>query len=196
MAFSSIKIESLLGMITVKLKEDNFVKWDYQFQSVLKGYDYFDFFSGESQCPPKFVINTETGVTKEITTAYKDWVKTDVSLLSLLIATLSDEAIDYVIGCKTSQEAWKSFQERYASVSVVRVNQLKTEFHTVQKGADYVNKYLLRLKVIKDQLVAARERITENDLVIAALSGLPLEFEMIRTVILARDTLMSSTNWG
>ena len=145
----------------------------------------------ESQCPTKYIINTETGVTKEITTAYKDWVKTYVFLLSLLIATLSDEAMDYVIGCKTSQEAWKSLQERYASASIVRVNQLNIEFHIAQKGADSVDKYLLRLKAIKDQLVAAGEKIIENDLVIAALSGLPPEFEMIRTVILARDTPIS-----
>ena len=140
-------------MITVKLREDNFVKWDYQFQSILKGYDFFDFFSGESHGHPKYVINTETGVTREITTAYKDWVKIDASLLSLLIATLSDDAMDYVIGCKTSQEAWKCLHERYASVSVVRVNQLKTKFHTAQYGAGSVDKYLFRLKGIKDQLV-------------------------------------------
>lgn len=79
MAFNSVKVESLLGMITVKLQEDNFVKWDYQFQSVLKGYDFFDYFNGESQCPPKYVINADTGVTKEITIAYKEWVKTNVS---------------------------------------------------------------------------------------------------------------------
>ena len=103
---------SLLGMITVKLQEDNFVKWNYQFQSVLQGYDLFYFFNGESQCPPKFVINFDTGVTKEITTAYKEWIKTYVSLLSLLIATLSDDAMDYVIGCTNSHEAWKCIQER------------------------------------------------------------------------------------
>ncbi|KAB2613075.1 FK506-binding protein 5-like [Pyrus ussuriensis x Pyrus communis] len=154
----SVKIESLLGMITIKLREDNF------------GYNFFDFFSGESQCPPKYIINTEIGVTKEITTAYEESIKT--SLFSLLIATLSDEAIDYEI---------------YASIFVVRVNQLKTEFHTAQKGADFVDKYLLQLKAIKDQLVAAGEKIIENDLVIATLSGLPPEFEMIKTVILARD---------
>ncbi|KAM1175312.1 hypothetical protein ACFX19_028331 [Malus domestica] len=191
MSFSTVKIESLLGMITVKLHDDNFVKWNYQFQSVLRGYDLFDFYDGESQCPPKFCITDGAGVTKEISTAYKEWVKTDVSLLSLLIATLSDGAIDYVIGCKSSHEAWKCIQERYASVSVVKINQLKTEFHTIQKEADSVDKYLLRLKGIRDQLVAAGEKVIENDLVIAALSGLPSEFETIRTVILARDTSIS-----
>ncbi|CAN6726303.1 unnamed protein product [Malus baccata var. baccata] len=177
MAMNSVKIEGLLGMITVKLQEDNFVKWNYQFSSVLRGYDLFDFFNGESQCPPKYCITPEGGK--------------DLALLSLLIATLSDEVMNHVIGCKTAQEAWESLQERFASISVVRINQLKTEFHTAKKGSESVDKFLLRLKVIKDQLVAAGERITENDLKIAVLSGLPPEYEVIKTIILARDTSIS-----
>lgn len=72
MALSTVKIESLLGMINVNLQDDNFVKWNYQFQSVLRGYDHFDFFDGESQCPPKFCITAEAGVTEEVSTNYKE----------------------------------------------------------------------------------------------------------------------------
>ncbi|XP_048439787.1 uncharacterized protein LOC125477062 [Pyrus x bretschneideri] len=180
----------------MKLQEDNFIKWNYQFQSVLRGYDLFDFFDGKSQCPPKFCITPEVGVIKEISIAYKEWVKIDVSLLSLLIATLSNEAIDYVISCKNSHEAWKCLQERYASVYVVKINQLKTEFHTIQKGSDSMDKYLLRLKGFKDQLVVAGEKIIENDLVIAALSGLPPTSEMIKTIILARETSISMIDFN
>ncbi|TQE14352.1 hypothetical protein C1H46_000271 [Malus baccata] len=187
----SVKIEGLLGMLTVKLQDDNFVKWSYQFQSVLKGYDLFDHFTGESPCPPRFVIDTEAGVTHEITVAYKNWVKKDLALLSLLIATLSDDAMEYVIGCKTSHDAWTSLQEWFASISVVRVNQLKTEFYSSQKGGKYVEKFMLKLKGIKDQLISAGEKITDNDYMIVVLYGLPVEFEMIKTVILARETTMS-----
>lgn len=54
-----------------------------------------------------------------------------------------------------------------------------------------MDKYFLRLKGITDQLVVGGKKVTENDLVIAALSGLPSEFEMIRTVILAQETPIS-----
>lgn len=104
MAFSSVKIENLLGMITVKLKEDNFVKWDYQFQSVLKGYDLFDFFNGESQCPPKFIINADTGVTKELATAYKEWVKT------YIVEVFWPNPISVAFGSSTQQLVSKSRQ--------------------------------------------------------------------------------------
>lgn len=50
------------------------------------------------------------------------------------------------------------------------------------------DKYLLRLKAIKDQLQAAGEKVFDNNLIIAALTGLPSDYDMIRTVILARDT--------
>lgn len=50
------------------------------------------------------------------------------------------------------------------------------------------DKYLLRLKAIKDQLQAAGEKVFDNNLIIAALIGLPSDYDMIRTVILARDT--------
>ncbi|XP_070683092.1 uncharacterized protein [Malus domestica] len=99
--------------------------------------------------------------------------------------------MEHVIGCKTSYKAWKCLQERFASVSMVRVNQLKTELHTAQKGGDSVDKFLMRLKGIKDQLVSAGEKVTDNDFIITVLFGLPADFEMIKTVILARDSPMS-----
>ncbi|KAM1385104.1 hypothetical protein PS2_031265 [Malus domestica] len=156
MAASNVKIEGLLGMLTVKLQDDNFVKWSFQFQSVLRGYDLFDHFTGDDPCPLRFVIDAEAGVTNEVTVVYKDWVKKDLALLSLLIATLSDDVMEHIIGCGES-----------------------------------VDRFLLQVKAIKDQLVSAGERITENDFLIAVLSGLPPEFEMIKTVILARDSPIS-----
>lgn len=65
-----VKVESLLGMLTIKLRDDNFAKWAFWFKVVLKGYKLFEHFDGTNVCPPKFVIHTETGVTNEITQAY------------------------------------------------------------------------------------------------------------------------------
>ncbi|KAB2627709.1 protein HASTY 1-like [Pyrus ussuriensis x Pyrus communis] len=50
---------------------------------------------------------------------------------------------------------------------------------------------MLRLKGIRDQLISAGEKISDNDYIIVVLSGLPTDFEVIKTVILARDSIMS-----
>ncbi|CAN6721396.1 unnamed protein product [Malus baccata var. baccata] len=184
----TVKVENLLGMLTIKLKDDNFVKWAFQFKAVLKGYKLFGHFDGTDVCPPKFVLSTDLGVIEEITKAYVDWESTDMALLSLLLATLSDEAMEYVLGCKNAHEAWVNLVDRFASVSKSRVNHLKTELHTIQKGTYSIDKYLLRLKNIREQLSAAEEYVSDNDVIIAGLAGLPKDYAIIRTVILARES--------
>lgn len=94
------KIKGLLGMLTMWLRDNNFAKSSFQFRFVLEGYDLFDFFDGTNVCTPKYVISLDEGINKELTTSYCEWVKTDKVLLSLLIATLGHEAIEYVAGSR------------------------------------------------------------------------------------------------
>ncbi|CAN6701059.1 unnamed protein product [Malus baccata var. baccata] len=161
MGGSPLKIEGLLGMLTIRLQEDNFAKWSFQFQSVLEGYDLFDYFDGTNVCPPKYVV------------------------------LLENEAIEYVVGSKIAHEAWTHLTDRYATVSRERINHLKTELHTIKKGVYSIEKYLLRIKHLKNQLLAAGESISDNDLIIAALAGLPSEYNMIKTVIVARESVIT-----
>lgn len=114
MRSSSIKVESLLGMLTIKLSDRNYTKWSFQFKSVLKRYKFFDHFDGSTTSPPKFVLSIESGVTKEVTVAFQEWETRDMALLSLLIVTLTDDAIEHVIGCKNVAKAWSYLKERYA----------------------------------------------------------------------------------
>ena len=188
---SSVKIDGLLGMITLRLRDDNFLKWSFQLESVLQGYDLFGHFDGTEVAPPRFAIVDEEGVTSEVTPAYKEWIRTDKALLSLLIATLSDEAIEYVIGTKTARDAWLSLSDRYASISRARINHLKTELQTAQKAGDSIERFLLRLKTVRDQLVQAGVKVSDDDFMIATLNGLPQEYDMIKTVLIARDSPIS-----
>ncbi|CAL2277183.1 unnamed protein product [Prunus armeniaca] len=187
----SLKIESLLGMLTIRLSDDNYLKWSYQLESVLQGYDLFGYLDGAAFAPPKFAILDEEGVTSEVTAAYKDWLRIDKALLSLLIASLSNEALEYVIGSRTAREAWLNLTDRYASVSRARINHLKTEMQTAQKGGDSIERFLLHLKHIRDQLHSAGVKISYDDFVIAALNGLPQEYDIVKTVLIARDTSLS-----
>lgn len=107
----------------------------------------------------------------------------DLALLSLLIGTLSDESIAHVLGSKTANEAWVNLQDRYALVSKARVNTLKINFQTMKKGGSYIDQHLSRLKNIKDQLIAAGEVFSDNDFIVAVLSGLPREYYVIRIVL-------------
>ncbi|KAM1181067.1 hypothetical protein ACFX1Q_020946 [Malus domestica] len=64
MASSSLKIKSILGILTIRLNDTNNSKWALQSKAVLRGYKLFDQFDGTSVSPLKFVNNTETGSPK------------------------------------------------------------------------------------------------------------------------------------
>ncbi|PRQ57531.1 putative gag-polypeptide of LTR copia-type [Rosa chinensis] len=178
-------------MITVKLTENNFVKWSYQFQSVLDGNDIFGFFDGTSPSPPQYVFTEEEGVTTEVTQAYKIWKKTDKALLSLLIATLDDDTMEIIVGCKSSRQAWLSLQERFSTVSRANIMQLKTDLQTIKKGADSIERYLLRVKHARDQLNSVGVTMSDEDIIVVTLNGLPDEFAMLKMVIRGRETPIS-----
>lgn len=61
----------------------------------------------------------------------------------------------------------------------------------MQKGGDYMDKFLLRIKSIRDQLIVAGEYISDTDVMIDALAGLPKKYATIRTVILARESTVT-----
>lgn len=158
---------------------------------MLKGYKLLGHFDGTTVSSPKFVITSDLGVTKEVASAYIEWESTDMALLSLLLATLSDKAMEYVLGCRTASEAWINLVDRYASVSKSRVNHLKTELHTIQNVINSIDKYLLQIKNIRDQLTDVGELVCDNDVIIAGLASLPKEYAIIRTVILAKDSTLT-----
>ncbi|PRQ51221.1 putative RNA-directed DNA polymerase [Rosa chinensis] len=191
MAMSQSEINSLLSTITVRLSENNFVKWSFQFQAVLEGNDLFGYFDGSYPCPPRFVLTEEGQVTSEITMAYKLWKKTDKALLGLLMATLDGDIMDIIVGSKSSHEAWLALLERFSTVSRANIIQLKTDLQTIKKGADTIDKYLQRIKHARDQLSSVGVTLVDEDIVVVTLNGLPDEYAMIKTVIRARDTPIS-----
>lgn len=191
LAVSQSEINSLLSMITVRLGENNFVKWSYQFQSVLEGNDLFGYFDGSCVCPPRFVLTEQGEVTREITSAYKIWKKTDKALLGLLMATLNEDIMEIIVGCKSSYDAWLALLERFSTCSRANIIQLKTDLQTIKKGADSIDKYLLRIKHARDQLSSVGVTLVDEDIVVVTLNGLPDEYSMIKTVIRARDSPIS-----
>lgn len=172
MATSQAHINSLLSLITIRLDDGNFVRWSFQLQSVLEGEDLFCYLDGTYPCPPRFVITEDGRVTTEVTTASKQWNKTDKALIGLITATLSDEAVEYVVGSRTSREVWLSLQRRYSTISRASIMQLKTDLQTMKKGGDSIEKYLLRIKHARDQLTAVGVKISDEDIIVVTLSGL------------------------
>ncbi|BBG93897.1 hypothetical protein Prudu_002043 [Prunus dulcis] len=126
--------------------------------------------------PPKFALVDEKGVTSTITATYREWLRADKALLSLLIATLSDEAIEYIATPPSL---------------VLALIISKQSFRLLRKVLIRLRNFCFGLKHVRDQLAITGVSMSDDDLMIAALNGLPTKYNMIKTVLVARDTSIS-----
>ena len=78
--------------------------------------------TGEKMKPTMYTNVTDNNSTKEaetqwISEEYLKWRKEDHLLRGWIIGTLTEEALGFVIGLKSSQSVWDALKEAYAQDS-------------------------------------------------------------------------------
>ncbi|KAL0009480.1 hypothetical protein SO802_010982 [Lithocarpus litseifolius] len=63
---------------------------------------------------------------------------------------------------------------------------LKGELHNLKKGADSVDLYLQKIKVVRDKLLAVGVIVDDEELLHIATKGLPKEYNAFRSAIRTR----------
>ncbi|KAK9903023.1 hypothetical protein M0R45_001321 [Rubus argutus] len=184
-------LSNFCNLISVRLDNSNYVTWKFLLETMLKGCGLLRYVDGSFPCPPQHMIREEDGVTSEMTQQYMNWEQNDSAVMSILAATLSSDALSFVVGCKTSRELWCLLKERYASISRSNRMRLKTIFQNLQKGSDSIDKYLLRVKIACDQLANVGVHMPDEDIIVTVLHGLPSEFAVMKTIIKTKKSLVS-----
>ncbi|KAM1553006.1 hypothetical protein PS1_005782 [Malus domestica] len=164
-------------------------------QLLQEGNGIVGFVNGSIPCPAQFDDSASDDETVEnnphVSDAYQVWKIHDKALMTLISATLSSSALSCIIGCQSSNEMWMNFRERFSSVTRTSIVQLKIDLQNIKKGPESVDVYLQRIKESRDQLAAAGVTISDEDIVIVALRGLPSEYNTIKAVIRGRENLVS-----
>ena len=65
---------------------------------------------------------------------------------------------------------------------------LEGELHNLKKGADTVDIYLQKIKVVRDKLLAVGVVIDDEELLHVTIKGLPKEYNAFRFAIRTRST--------
>ncbi|KAM1489753.1 hypothetical protein ACFXTO_032966 [Malus domestica] len=86
---------------------------------------------------------------------------------------------------------WTCLHERFANMTTTSIVQMKIDLQNIKKESENIDAYLQRIKDARDQLAAVGVFISNEDIVILALRGLPLEFNTIKAVIRGRENLVS-----
>ena len=87
-------------------------------------------------------------------------------------------------------EVWKVLENRFSSISRSHILNLKGELHNLKKGADFVDVYLQKIKVVRDKLLAVGVIIDDEELLHITVKGLPREYNAFRSTIRTKSTLL------
>ena len=75
-------------------------------------------------------------------------------MLTFISSTLSLSILALTVDCTFAMEVWKVLENRFSSISRSHIMNLKGELHNLKKGADIVNLYLPKTKVVRDKLLS------------------------------------------
>ena len=111
--------------------------------------------------------------------------------LAQVILHVKDHHLVTLNNCSTAKMAWELLKNTYEAKTNARKLLLRKEFIQLKMGAETLTHYVGRAKDMRTQLQAAGQAVTEQELAIQVLAGLPPAYSMITTVLTASDTALS-----
>ncbi|KAI3427490.1 Protein kinase domain-containing protein [Psidium guajava] len=156
--------------------------WKRQLHTAIVAGGYEDFINGRSVAPAQYLDASMHTLNDD----YKQWQRTDKSVMSLLYSSPSSEPLGQVVNCQTSFEVWETLRQRYESNSTTRIINLRTQMQQLRKDGLTMPQYLASLKSFSDQLAAIGEPVKYKDYFWYMLEGLPAEYDAIVTAIYSR----------
>ncbi|RWR84275.1 Retrovirus-related Pol polyprotein from transposon TNT 1-94 [Cinnamomum micranthum f. kanehirae] len=181
----NLVISNIANLIPIKLDSTNFLLWKSLFCPILRSHQLEHFIDGSQPIPSREIISADGKTTPNH--AFFVWFERDQTLLSWINATLSASALPYIVGKETAKDAWESLEHRYGSLSRSHVIELKKRLQHVKKGSSTMQEYLHQIKVISDQLATCGAPVSEDDLILYFLSGLPSVYRPFQTTIRTRS---------
>lgn len=150
----------------VKLTANNFPVWRKQVVATLTGLGLEGYLDGSTAAPVK---NLTTDNTSKANPQYTFWYRQDQIILGALLGSCSETIQPIVSSAETTQEAFKSLTESYASVSHSRIISLKSRLANNPRGTHFITEFLHDMNNIVDDLALAQSPVDEEDLIVHIL---------------------------
>ena len=127
--------------------------------------------------------DTARALTLNVNPEYSKWIARDMTLLTMINATLSPSVLSMVVSQKSARGVWDTLEKRFTSINCSNILNLKMDLHGLVKNNDPIDVFLQRVKESKDKLEVVDVHISDEEILHVVLKGLPTEFHAIRSAI-------------
>jgi hypothetical protein len=122
---STLSFNTVAHMVTIKLSSTNFLLWRSQVVPLLQCQKLYGYVDGSTPMP-----SAATDLA-----AHNIWKQFDQLVMSLLLFSLTEEALSITIDFTTSRDVWNSLETTFSQKSKVRELQIKDELHLIKRGS-------------------------------------------------------------
>jgi hypothetical protein len=175
----------MIHMVTIKLSSSNYLLWKSQLLPLLESQNLLGHVDGTLVLPPPF----DPPTSQRPNPKHLAWKATNQRLLSLLLSSLTEEAMAEVVGLSTSREVWTALENTFSHRSKAREIRLKDDLQLMKRGTCPVTAYARAFKALCDQLHAIGRPVDGTDKTHWFLRGLGPEFSSFSTAQMAQTPL-------
>ena len=168
---STAMAEAVSKPSIMPLDTSNYATWEVRMKALLKSKKVW-----------KIVENglSEGAVTRSGDEEHEKELEQDDEALALILLNVEDHNLTRLKRCKTAKEAWEALAGVYQSKSTAQWIKLQYELKSLTLQADEpVFKYVARATGIQDQLAVTGEPVTDTQVALYALAGLPSEYDNV-----------------
>ncbi|VFQ67263.1 unnamed protein product [Cuscuta campestris] len=159
LAFTTISNVKLHVPIQLSFSQPNYKKWSRLFLLLVRRFTLHGFLSGSTT--PSSADDDE-------------WYQLDALIQGWILSTITDEVSDLVISTTTTAaELWRVIHALFHDNKHARAMQLEHQFRTTIKGSMTMATYCQTLRNIADWLDDVDAPVSESQLVLQMLRGLP-----------------------
>ena len=184
-------LSNMANLMSAKLDYSNYIPWKHQLVTILEAYSLIEHIDGSISPPCPFLRDAQGNPTTTVNPDYQTWRIRDKALLSLINSTLTPQVFSLVVGIKNAQEVWNTLDQRFTSISIVNILNLKLELQSLKKGNESVNGFLQKIKITRDKLLAVGVVVNNEKLICIVLKDLSTEFAHFCSAIRTRSDPIS-----
>ncbi|XP_010443976.1 PREDICTED: uncharacterized protein LOC104726746 [Camelina sativa] len=184
---SSTLVSININNIT-KLSSTNYLMWNRQIHSLLRGYDLLAFIDPSHERPAE-TVTVDGKISPN--PAYSLWLRQDNLLYSAIIGSIEVAHQPLIAAATTSLEAWTTLASTYAKPSRGHIRQLKDQLKFLVKNTKTIDEYMQFIKTKFDVVALLGNPYHPEDLTDIVLAGLPDDYKPVIDAVHGRNVPIS-----
>jgi hypothetical protein len=181
---------SVTAAVTVKLSVANFMLWQAQMLTHLRGHSLLGFIDGSIKAPKATIVTTtDKGRSEVVNPKYATWYVCDQTMLSGFFSTVTEEILAHIMNAPMARAAWVVLERMFSSRSRARVIQIRSQLTSAKKKEVPAADYFRNMKMLADTLAAIGQPLKEEEVISYILAGLGPNYDSLVTSLSVTDDL-------